>query len=166
MGKISFLMILLLSGAFAFADSKPSSETRAAEKEREFAVPVPQSEIKLEPLRFVPPPPHRIFLFGFVVRSRQFHARQLQWPAIPIRKKRCSNSCDHSHATFCRLGQRDYGGLQTWSFVLEHVSHHGSFCRTPSLLGKLHRKQLICLWRKWVLRLLGNICCLGALNQI
>lgn len=54
------LLTVLLCGSLAFAKAKKdprSSETIEAEREREFTIPVPQSEIKLEPLRYVPPRP-------------------------------------------------------------------------------------------------------------
>jgi hypothetical protein len=52
------VLALILSGGLAFAaDDKPSSETQQSETERQFSIPVPMSEIKLEPLRFVPPNP-------------------------------------------------------------------------------------------------------------
>jgi hypothetical protein len=64
--RSNVLLIALLSGSLAFAsgkDNEPSSESRAGDTVREFAVPVPQSEIKLEPMRYVPPPPIE-FSFG------------------------------------------------------------------------------------------------------
>jgi len=64
--RFNVLVIALLSGSLAFAASakdEPSSETKAGDTVREFAVPVPQSEIKLEPMRYVPPPPVE-FSFG------------------------------------------------------------------------------------------------------
>jgi hypothetical protein len=61
MSRIFLILSLVLSANFAFAKpekkSKPSSEMLATEREREFSIPVPQSEIKMEPLRYKAPRP-------------------------------------------------------------------------------------------------------------
>jgi hypothetical protein len=59
--RFTSLVILMLAGTLAFAapavKDKRSTETIATETDREFAIPVPQSEIKMEEMRFKPSPP-------------------------------------------------------------------------------------------------------------
>jgi hypothetical protein len=58
--RLTILVSVLIFGSLASAAAtkdKRSSETIETEREREFAIPVPQSEIKMEPLRYVAPRP-------------------------------------------------------------------------------------------------------------